>query len=124
MAERESLRLITSEAELRVGILVEVRRGQHPGRYLLLSPVQALCGEVICTGNASWKMAPEPATPGKKIGCLCTAIYFRVAYEVRPFQDDEDEQERRRRDDQQLAADRAGVAAQMRNFLRKERARE
>lgn len=107
MAERESLRLITSEAELRVGILVEVRRGQHPGRYLLLSPVQALCGEVICTGNASWKMAPEPATPGKKIGCLCTAIYFRVAYEVRPFQDDEADREDARKRDENEAAKRA-----------------
>jgi hypothetical protein len=118
--EREELRLITSEAELRVGMLVELRsclmcRGAH--RFVLVRP-RTVGGEdfrpgtiITCLlhGNepCGWWVAGDSCVEPLDRECFGRALPERRLYEVRSRRDDEAEQQKQERLDRELAADLA-----------------
>lgn len=123
MGEREDLRLITSEAELRVGMLVERRSCPECLRAHRFMLIGRLTGRFITrsgrTVDCAWRRAPLPVCARFPHCSLEIAIYERRLYEVRSRRDDEAEQDKQHRLDVQLAAD----MARARPAVRKERTR-
>lgn len=102
---REELRLITSEAELRVGMLVEVRPCRLCGRQHRLILARAADGPCSACGRLKAHGFWEAPVCGDAdcFMCFVDAVSERRLYEVRSRRDDEAEQERRRLDDERRA---------------------
>lgn len=117
MGEREELRLITSEAELRVGMLVAIKpcahcQGQHRGMLLRIEPADGRsCGNCDSIVGSRWVTTigyPHDFTARTdEAGHLACIVAMRILYEVSPFQDDEAERERARWDDEIAVRNRA-----------------
>lgn len=120
--ERESLRLVTSEAELREGMLLKVQpcgcNGTHYVLVLRLNGVGPCpCGEDSLRVVLDQYPHADLRTPSS---CMRPAIRKGILYRVEWPRDDEAEQQKHERLDRELAAD---LAKQRPRQPAKERAR-